>query len=101
MPSQQGKGINCFALLARDNRAVIETTAQTMDEPVRFRAVRALLSGLEETDGHRVRQCGSPSGAPEQRTTWSVATARSVSVLLAALLATSEDCRKAVGQTQI
>lgn len=23
MPSEQGKGINCFALLSRDNRAVI------------------------------------------------------------------------------
>jgi transposase len=30
MPSAKGQGVNCFALLARDNRAVIETTTQTM-----------------------------------------------------------------------
>lgn len=36
MPSEQGKGINCFALLSRDNRAVIETTAETMTSQFLF-----------------------------------------------------------------
>lgn len=30
MPSEKGKGGNCCALLSRDNRAVVETTPQTM-----------------------------------------------------------------------
>lgn len=30
MPSEKGKGINCFALLGRDNRSLIETTRETI-----------------------------------------------------------------------
>jgi transposase len=30
MPSEKGKGVNCFALLARDNRALIETTGENI-----------------------------------------------------------------------
>lgn len=30
MPSSPGKGVNCFALLSRENRAVIETTGQSI-----------------------------------------------------------------------
>jgi transposase len=36
MPSEKGKGVNCFALLSRDNRAVIETTTQTMTSQFLF-----------------------------------------------------------------
>jgi len=30
MPSSQGKGVNCFALLNRENRAIVETTAESI-----------------------------------------------------------------------
>jgi transposase len=30
MPSSQGGGVNCFALLRRDNRALVETTEQSL-----------------------------------------------------------------------
>jgi transposase len=30
MPSELGKGVNCFALLTRDNRAVVETTRESV-----------------------------------------------------------------------
>jgi hypothetical protein len=30
MPSSQGKGVNCFALLTRGNRAIVETTAESL-----------------------------------------------------------------------
>ena len=30
MPSEKGKGINCFALLSRDNRSLIETRRENM-----------------------------------------------------------------------
>lgn len=30
MPSSPGKGVNCFALLTRDNRALVETTGESI-----------------------------------------------------------------------
>lgn len=47
MPSEQGKGVNCFALLARDNRAVIETTRQTMTSQFFFEQMERFSFGLK------------------------------------------------------
>ena len=47
MPSEQGKGVNCFALLSRDNRAVIETTTQTMTGQFLFEQFERFSVGLK------------------------------------------------------
>lgn len=48
MPSEQGKGVNCFALLARDNRAVIETTTQMMTGQFFFEQMERFSVGLKK-----------------------------------------------------
>lgn len=47
MPSEQGKGVNCFALLSRDNRAVIETTTQAMTSQFVFEQIERFSIGLK------------------------------------------------------
>lgn len=48
MPSTQGKGVNCFALLARDNRAVIETTTQMLTSQFLFEQFERFSIGLRK-----------------------------------------------------
>lgn len=48
MPSEQGTGVNCFALLARDNRAVIETTPQTVTSQFLFEQFERFSVGLQK-----------------------------------------------------
>jgi transposase len=48
MPSEKGQGVNCFALLARDNRAVIETTTQTMSSQFLFEQMERFSIGLKK-----------------------------------------------------
>ncbi len=48
MPSEQGKGVNCFALLTRDNRAVIETTTQMMTSQFLFEQFERFSVGLKK-----------------------------------------------------
>ena len=47
MPSEKGKGVNCFALLRRDNRVVIETTTQTMTSRFLFEQMERFSFGLK------------------------------------------------------
>lgn len=47
MPSEQGKGVNCFALMTRDNRAVIETTTQTMTSQFLCEQIERFSVGLK------------------------------------------------------
>jgi len=46
MPSSSGKGINCFALLTRENRAVIETTGDSITAEFIFAQLERLLLEL-------------------------------------------------------
>ncbi len=48
MPSEQGTGVNCFALLARDNRTVIETTAQSLTSQFLFEQFERFSVGLQK-----------------------------------------------------
>ncbi len=48
MPSEQGKGVNCFALLSRDNRAVIETTTQMLTSQFLFEQFERFSLGLKK-----------------------------------------------------
>lgn len=48
MPSEKGKGVNCFALLSRDNRAVIETTTQTMTRQFLFEQIERFSMSLRK-----------------------------------------------------
>jgi transposase len=48
MPSEQGKGVNCFALLSRDHRTVIETTAQTLTSQFLFEQFERFSIGLKK-----------------------------------------------------
>jgi transposase len=47
MPSSQGKGINCFALLRRDNAALIETTGAGITGRFIFQQLEQLSIGLK------------------------------------------------------
>ena len=47
MPSAKGKGINCFALLGRDNRSLIETTRETITAHVIFEQFERFSFGLK------------------------------------------------------
>lgn len=47
MPSSPGKGINCFALLARDNRAVVETTRESITAQLIFEQFERLSLELK------------------------------------------------------
>ncbi len=48
MLSEQGTGVNCFALLSRDNRAVIETTTEIMTSQFFFDQFERLSVGLKK-----------------------------------------------------
>jgi len=48
MPSEKGKGVNCFALLTRDNRAVVETSTETITAQFLFEQLERLSSGLQK-----------------------------------------------------
>lgn len=48
MPSEKGKGVNCFALLARDNRAVVETSTETITAQNLCEQFERLSSGLQK-----------------------------------------------------
>lgn len=42
MPTSSGKGVNCFALLTRDNRAVVETTQENINAELIFEQIERL-----------------------------------------------------------
>jgi len=46
MPSAIGKGTNCFALLSRDNRSVVETTTQAISARFIFEQIESLSLSL-------------------------------------------------------
>lgn len=48
MPTEKGKGVNCFALLTRDNRAVVETSTETITAQFLFEQLERLSSGLQK-----------------------------------------------------
>jgi len=48
MPSAKGKGVNCFALLSRDNRSLIETTPETMTSHFFFEQFERFSCGLKK-----------------------------------------------------
>lgn len=46
MPSSSGKGVNCFALLTRDNRAFVKTTGESITAGFIFEQFEQLSLGL-------------------------------------------------------
>lgn len=48
MPSEQGGGTNCFALLARDNRALVRTTGDNITAQFLFEQFEQLSFGLAQ-----------------------------------------------------
>lgn len=48
MPSAQGQGVNCFALLARDNQRVIETTTEIITSQFIFEQMERFSVGLQK-----------------------------------------------------
>ena len=75
MPSEQGTGVNCFALLSRDNRAVIETTTETVTsqflleqfERFSFGLKRLTVVVLDNAAVHRARVIKERIGVWQQR----------------------------------
>lgn len=63
MPSSLGKGTNCFALLARDNRSYVQTTTQAIDaqfvfeqfEQLSLSLSRLTVVVLDNASSHRAR----------------------------------------------
>lgn len=63
MPSSLGKGTNCFALLARDNRSVVKTTDQNINaafifeqfEKVSLSLLKPTVIVLDNASAHRAR----------------------------------------------
>jgi transposase len=47
MPSSQGRGVNCFALLNRENRALVETTGESITARFIFEQFERLSLGLK------------------------------------------------------
>lgn len=48
MPSEKGSGLNCFALLKRNNQAVIETTERAMDSQFIFDKLEDFSIGIKK-----------------------------------------------------
>jgi len=48
MPSEKGDGDNCFALLSRDNRSLIETSGETITARFIFEKLERFSSGLQK-----------------------------------------------------
>jgi transposase len=75
MPSEQGKGVNCFALLSRDNRVVMETTTETLTsqflceqfERFSFGLKRLTVVVLDNAAVHRARIIKQRIGVWQQR----------------------------------
>jgi transposase len=75
MPSAQGKGVNCFALLSRDNRAVVETTTAVLTsrffceqfERFSFGLKKLTVVVLDNAAVHRARIIKERIGVWQQR----------------------------------
>lgn len=48
MPASQGRGVNCFALLARNNRSRVETTTETITAQFIFEQLEEFSCGLKK-----------------------------------------------------
>ncbi len=48
MPTAKGNGLNCFAILGRNNRCVIETTEQTINSRFIFERLEAFSTELQK-----------------------------------------------------
>ena len=48
MPSAKGNGLNCLAILGRNNRCLIETTEQTINSQMIFERLEAFSTELEK-----------------------------------------------------
>lgn len=48
MPTQKGEGLNCFALLKRNNQCLIETTTENINSPFVFEQLEKLSIGLKK-----------------------------------------------------
>lgn len=48
MPSEKGTGVNCFALLSRDNRAVVETSVETITAQFLCEQFERVSAGLQK-----------------------------------------------------
>jgi DDE superfamily endonuclease len=79
MPSSPGKGVNCFALLTRDNRVLVETTRETITAQFIFEQFERLSLALGRFTVV-VLDNASAWGTSYQRANRGVATARIVSL---------------------
>ncbi len=48
MPTQKGQGLNCFALLKRNNECLIETTTENINSQFVFERLEELSTGLKK-----------------------------------------------------
>jgi transposase len=75
MPSSSGKGINCFALLTRENRALVETTRESITaqfiaeqfEGLSLRLRRLTVVIVDNAPVHRAQVIKEGIGAWQQR----------------------------------
>jgi hypothetical protein len=89
MPSEQGGGLNCFALLTRENRCHFTTSCQRV------------TSEVGEVDCRGVRSCLGTSSRTHTRASSGVGEARLIFILSAALLAAPEHRGNLVAQVEI
>jgi len=90
MPTQKGNGLNCFALLKRNNECLIETTQENINGQFILERLEDLSTKLKKMtvivlDNARIHTCRN-----YQRTNQSVAAKRLVSLLFAEIFATFE-----------
>ena len=98
--SAKGRGINCFALLSRDNRLIYRTTEQNIDAGFITEELDKLSLDIKKQTVVVLDNAGCAQGTKSTKVPGNMATKGLVHLLLAALFATAQHCRKALERTE-
>ncbi len=100
-PSEKSGGVNCFALLSRNNQCRFETTQKYITAEFIFEQLEKLSFGLPRLTVIVLDNASIHTGCHYQRAVGGVARARVVRLLFTALFTALEHCRSVVAKVKI
>lgn len=96
----KGRGINCFALLSRDNKLIYRTTGQSINAEFIIEGLDKLSLDIQKQTVVVLDNAGCAQGTKSTGVFGNMATKGLVYLLPATLFATAQHCRKAVERTE-
>lgn len=96
----KGRGINCFALLSRDNKLIYRTTEQSINAGFIVEELDKLLLDIQKQTVVVLDNAGCAQGTKSTKVPGNMAAKGLVYLIPATLFATAQHCRKAVERTE-